>query len=256
MKFERLSASSIKAYYQCPYQFYLHYDQNLPEEGEPHPLTLMGSSLHSMSEKAILAHINKTGSTNPLDYKTEACKEFKVLQEHMPLLDEFVKNLYTWGYFRNLHRVVGCEIEFDFNLSDGTLVKGYIDRLDLFNDTADIIDLKTQRKAFEPEELSDNWQARIYNIAVRKKYPQVTNKLSVSFWVVRHQVQKVQLTAEDAINDEGRLLAVSQEIKACTDPKPCPTALCQWCGWKSRCPLSGANIKTKLQNKMKGVVIR
>jgi ATP-dependent helicase/DNAse subunit B len=43
MNFERLSASAIKTFYQCPYQFHLHYNLRLPEEGEPHPLTLMGS---------------------------------------------------------------------------------------------------------------------------------------------------------------------------------------------------------------------
>ncbi len=255
MNFKRLSASAIKTFYQCPFQFNLHYNLELPSEENAHPLTYCGSALHKMSELAVMASLNKTGSTNPLDYKAEACAEFKVLPEHMPLLDEFVKNLNMWGYFRNIHRVSGCEIGFEFNLSEGSLVKGFIDRLDLFDDTADIIDLKTQKKAFEPEDLAHNWQARIYNIAVRKKYPQVTNKLSVSFWVVRHQVQKVFLTAEDSIQDEVELVRVAEEIKACTDPKPCPTALCQWCGWKKHCPMAGANIKTRLQNKMKGVTV-
>ena len=254
MNFDRLSASSIKAYKQCPFQFHLHYNLKLPEESQPHPLTLMGSALHLMSEKATLAHINKTGSTNPLDYKAEACTEFKVQAEHMSLLDQFVANLNDWGYFRNVHRTTGCEVELEFQLSDATLIKGIIDRLDLFDDTADIIDLKTQKNAFTPEELSDNWQAKIYNIAVRKHYPQVTNRLTVSFWVVRHQVQRVQLTAEDAVRDEARLMEVAQEIRGCTDPKPCPTALCQWCGWKRHCPMAGANIKTKFKAKMKGAV--
>lgn len=255
MNFKRLSASSIKCFYQCEYQFHLHYNLELPEEREVHPLTRMGSSLHLMSENATNAILTKTGSTNPLDYKLEACKEFKVLPEHMSLLDQFVNNLNTWGYWRNINNCAGVEIEFDFNLTDGTLVKGFIDRLDLMGDTADIIDLKTQKSLFEPEELAHNWQARIYNIAVRKKYPSVTNKLAVSFWVVRHHVQKVYLTAEDAVSDELELVKVAAEIRGCTDPKPCPTALCQWCGWQKHCPMAGANIKKKLQAKMKGTVV-
>ena len=254
MNFKRLSASAIKTFHQCQYQFNLHYSLELPQEDNVHPLTKAGSALHLMGEKATLAHINKTGSTNPLDYKAEACAEFKVAAEHMPLLDQFVGNLNMWGYFRNVSRTAGCEVEVEFQLTDGTIIKGYIDRLDLFDDTADIIDLKTQRNAFTPEELSDNWQARIYNIAVRKKFPQVTNSLTVSFWVVRHLVQRVQLTAEDAERDLVRLLDIAQEIRACSDPKPCPTALCQWCGWKRHCPMAGANIKTKFKAKMKGAV--
>jgi len=255
VNFDRLSASAIKAYKQCPFQFHLHYNLKLPEESATHPLTLMGSALHKMSEKATLAHLNKTGSTNPLDYKAEACAEFKVAAEHMPLLDQLIANLVSWGYFRNVSRTVGCELEMNFQLTDGTPIKGVIDRLDLFDDTADIIDLKTQKNLFEPEELNDNWQARIYNIAVRKAYPQVTNRLTVSFWVVRHQVQKVQLTAEDSVRDEGRLIDVAREIRACSDPKPNPSRLCEWCGWKKHCPMAGANLKTRFQGKMKGTVV-
>lgn len=252
MNFERLSASSIKTYYQCPFQFHLQYNLKIPDEGEPHPLTLMGSSFHKMLEKATLAYMNKTGSTNPLEYKNEACKEFGVLPEHFSLLDIFVNNLNSWGYFRNIDRVVGCELEVNFELTDGTPIKGFIDRLDLYDDTADIIDLKTQRNVFIPEELNNNWQAKIYNIAVRKKYPQVVNKLSVSFWVVRHQVQKVFLTSEDAVKDEEKLLDVSREIRACNDPKPKPSRLCEWCGWQRHCPLGGASIRKKLQYKIRG----
>jgi ATP-dependent helicase/DNAse subunit B len=255
MNFKRLSASAIKTFYQCQFQFNLHYNLELPAEDNVHPLVNLGSALHKMSEMATLAHINKTGSIDPLSYKLDACKEFKVQAEHLPLLDELIGNLNTWGYYRNVSKTAGCEIEFEFTLSDGTPVKGFIDRLDLWDDTADIIDLKTQKKQFEPEELTNNWQAKIYNIAVRKKYPQVTGKVVVSFWVVRHQVQKVYLTAEDSERDLLQLVKVSQEIKACNDPKPCPTALCQWCGWKSHCPMAGANVKKRLQSKMKGVTV-
>lgn len=255
MNFDRLSASSIKTYYQCPLQFHFKYSLRLPETEAPHPLTLMGSALHLMFEKATLAYLTGQGSTNPLDYKSQACQEFKVAIDLYGLLDSLAKNAVDWGYFRNMTRTVGCEIEFDFNLADGTPVKGFIDRLDLWDNTADIIDLKTQQKQFEQDELNDNWQAKIYNIATRKKYPQVTADLDVSFWVVRHHVQKVKLSADNAFRDEAKMLDVAQEIRACSNPEPKPTALCKWCSWKGQCPMGNAGIKARLNKKMKGLVV-
>ena len=255
MNFDRLSASAIKMYLQCPYQFHLKYHMMLPELAAPHPLTLMGSAVHHMFEKATKAYLTKQGSTNPMDYKAEACKEYHVEEHLLTLIDQLVANAIAWGYFRNIDKTAGCELDLNFKLSDGTAVKGIVDRLDLYDDTADIIDLKTQQNLFTAEELLDNWQAKIYNIAVRKTYSQVVNKLNVSFWVIRHQVQKVIMSVEDAVRDEAQLLNIAMEIRSCVEPKPKPSALCKWCQWSGHCPMAGANVKTKLQNKMKGTVV-
>jgi ATP-dependent helicase/DNAse subunit B len=235
MNVEYLSASKIKTFEQCQLKYHAIYDLGLPEEA-PHPLVAMGSAVHRMMEKATLAMMSGTGSTNPLNYKVAACKEFSVDTEYWPLIDSLVANATGWGYFRNIGRTKGVELEFFIDLEDGTKVKGYIDRLDLFDRTADIIDLKTQKNAFEPRELFDNWQARIYNIAVRKKFPEVTDKLCVSFWVLRHQVQKVHLTAEDAVKDCVVLMNKAKEIRACANPEPNPSGLCQFCLYRDKCP--------------------
>lgn len=234
MKLEHLSASRIKTFETCQLKYHAVYELSVKET--PHPLTNVGSSLHFMMEHATLAYMSGTGSTNPLDYKVAACQEFSVEVEYYPLIDELVAKAIGWGYFRNIDRIKGVELEVAFNLNDNTEVTGFIDRLDVFDQTADIKDLKTQKNAFEPEELSLNWQARIYNIAVRKKFLQVVDKLCVSFWVLRHRVQKVWLTAEDAVRDCLALVDKAREIRSCSNPQPSPSGLCQFCGYREQCP--------------------
>ena len=255
---EYLSASRIKTYEQCQLKYHAVYELSLPEE-EIHPLTLMGSAVHRILERATLAAkegIADSGSLDPLVYKSEACKEFSVLVEHWDTIDELVKNAVMWGYFRNISKTAGCELECEFYLPDGILVKGIIDRLDLFGDCADIIDIKTQKNLFEPQELVENWQARIYNIAVRSLYPEVVGKISVSFWVLRHQVQRIWLTAEDAANDVLRLSEEAYSIRACISPKPSPSKLCKWCPYYEHCSLSKKGIKATMSNKVKAVVFK
>jgi ATP-dependent helicase/DNAse subunit B len=252
VKLESLSASRIKTFEQCELKYHAIYELHLPEE-EVHPLTLMGSAVHRMLERATLA-VKSEGPSDPFTYKAEACREFSVPVEHWDTIDELVGNALTWGYFRTVSNCVGCELKCRFYLPDGTPVNGIIDRLNLFKDWADIIDIKTQKDAFEPQELYDNWQARIYNIAVRVDHPEVTGKVSVSFWVLRHQVQRVWLTGEDAENDILRLFEKAASIRACISPKASPSGLCPWCPNCEHCSLSKSGIKSRMANK-KAMVI-
>jgi len=165
--------------------------------------------------------------------------------ELMPLAKELWTNAIDWGYFRRVDRAVGVEVPFLCRLTDDVSIKGFIDRLDLWADEADIIDLKTQKSAYNNETLHKNWQARIYNIAVRHKYPQVTGKACVSFWVLRHHVQRVWLSAADAGRDEIVLADKVTEIRAIDKPTVSPSPLCQWCPYTKKCKGKNLGIKER-----------
>jgi CRISPR/Cas system-associated exonuclease Cas4 (RecB family) len=233
MDFEYLSASRIKKFEQCELGYYAHYILGVEEP--THPLTNMGSSIHRMFELATIARIAGQKDSNPLEFKAQATKEFGVESNLLSLVDELTGNGIRWGYFRNVNRTAGCELKFDFVTPNGTKVKGAIDRLDVNVPNADVIDLKTQKSKFDEAELKDNWQARIYNIGARKLRPEITGKVSVSFWLLRHQVQKVWLSAEAVGCDMAALDKVGSQIRACTDPKPSPSFLCNYCGYKGQC---------------------
>lgn len=252
MQVKHISSSGLKTYDQCPLKYHAIYELKLPEP-PPHPNTVMGSAVHEMMEASTKYRMQPSNDPevqammNPLFWKDMAVTKNKVQSDLVPVIDELISNAIRWGYFRNVHRTVGCELAIEFSLPDGTKVTGYIDRLDLMLPEADIIDLKTQKNAFEPEELENNWQARIYNIGARKLYPEVTGKATVSFWVLRHQVQRVTLTARDAELDIQRIADKVAEIRACTDPEGRPSGLCPWCPYEKKCPVRNSSARDRLR---------
>jgi RecB family exonuclease len=233
-------------------QYYAKYDLGMTE-AYTHPLTIMGKTLHKMFEVSTNARMlgRHEAIQDPFAVQEAAVRKYKMENDLRGILQELTQNALDWGYFRKIDQCVGCEVKFKELLPDGTPVVGYIDRLDFPTPiTANIIDLKTQKRKFTEEQLANNWQADIYNWATRKKYPQITGDVWVSFWVVRHHVQRVLRTADDAARTEENLLAVANEIRACETPTMNPSVLCNWCLYKDECPAKNENLKQRLKRRM------
>jgi len=235
MKLDHLSASRIKTFEQCELKYHAKYDLGLRDK--PHPLTLMGSALHKMFEKATLAILNDEDEERkqPRFWMDECCKKYHVSLQNRSLLSSLANNAVQWGYFRKIAATKGCEVKFDFALADNTKVIGFIDRLDVEPPRADVLDLKTQKSEFLDAELRTDWQSRVYNIAARELYPEVTEGVSISFWVLRHRVQRVWMHLHHAEKDKEELMRVADKIRSCEDPKPCPSKLCRWCPLYGEC---------------------
>lgn len=232
-----LSASRIKCFQQCELKYHAQYDLGIRDEVS-HPLTHLGSAVHKVFEISTNAMLSgrRKYLWNPHDLLPSVFAKYGVLEEYHQLAHDLVQNGIDWGYFDNLHEVVGCEVKVEIKLPDGTGILGFIDRLDLSEDgkTADIIDLKTQKKAYSDNDLKKDWQAKIYNYAVRKLIPSVEN-VNVSFWVLRHRVQQVERTSFDANTAETELMEIGQEIKNCDAPNCTLTYLCNWCPYQFEC---------------------
>jgi putative RecB family exonuclease len=248
MEINYLSASRIKTYQQCQLKYYAIYEEKL-EQGPPHPLTVMGSALHNGFEYGVKELMDGNKANFPALVK-KSCASLMVSKPNADLAVELTNNALNWGYLRNIDYCVGVEISFYEELPDGTKVKGFIDRFDRPPQMPDIIDLKTQKNAFEGD-VKDEWQSVAYNWASRKLYPDIKGDVRVSYWVLRHRVQRCWMNDDDAKRGEDALMAVAEEIRSCTDPKPTPSPLCQWCPKQADCPASRENAKDRLKRKMK-----
>jgi len=249
MRVPYLSYSRISTFDQCQGQYHAVYDLDIKEKPEDiHPVTLMGRAGHKMFQVATNAM--RSGRREPLwDPMTcmeAACRQNAVAEDLKPLLADLTQAAKDWGYFRHIERIVGCEVPFHLEVADDIWIKGFIDRLDLWKDQADIVDLKFGK--WLPAEF-DGWQARIYNVAVRRLFPQVTGKVQVSFWYLRHRVERVYLTASDAEQDEVRLVEKAREILAIENPTFSVSALCPWCPYKDECPEQGKSRKQRYKDK-------
>ena len=250
MKLKHLSASRIKTFYKCELEYFAKYDLGV-EEGHTHPLTIMGKAYHKVFEDATSARMQDKEGQDPFELIDPAMQEYGVEEQYRSLLVDLTQNAIDWGYFRKVHQCHSVETEFSELLPDGTPVVGFIDRLDLLTgNRADIIDLKTQKRKFTESQLENNWQADIYNWALRRLMPDVTGVVDVSFWVVRHHVQRVTRTLDDAKRIEDVLLATAAEIRACTEPTFTTSALCNWCLYKNECPSRNENLKQRLKRKI------
>ena len=230
MELEHLSPSRIKTFYQCQLQYHAKYDLKI-EEPPPHPLTTMGLAVHQVFEDGF----NEITNGRDYDFVSNIgpiCNKLGVSLENALIAKTLVENAIKWGYLRNIDRCIGVEVPFLEELPDGTKVKGLIDRLDY---VPEIIDLKTQKREFD--DVKSQWQSKIYNWALRKIRPEFSeDTVRMSYWVLRHRVQRCELTASDANEAEGLLMSVADEIRSCDDPKAYPSALCQWCLYREKCP--------------------
>jgi len=248
---DHISASSIKTYEQCPLKFYVEKVLKIPE-GPVHELTKMGKACHGMLENAVNSYKSQaecgTELMNPMFWKKEMMSKHEVPNSLSPLVDELICNANDWGYFRNVSKTFACELKIEFPLPNGINVVGYIDRLDVMFPDADILDIKTQKREFTDKELNHNWQAMIYNIGSRKLLPELTGTAKVSFWVLRHRVQRICLTAEDAKKDLQELTEKVDEILACPDnPIGRPSGLCPWCPNYANCSSKDMGAKQRMK---------
>jgi putative RecB family exonuclease len=242
MKLDHLSPSRIETFEKCPLEYFAKYDLKI-EEKEVHPLTTMGSAVHKGFEDGFRALLDGGPVPDFPNLVEGVCGEMGVTPSNTKLGVELTNNALKWGYLYNADKCVGVEIEFYLDLPDGTKVKGIIDRLD-FGRFTDVIDLKTQKREIEDAKLATRWQSRVYNWAVRKMYPEKAEEdIRFSYWVLRHRVQRCWMTQEDAKNTEQALVEMAEKIRSCNDPEPRPSALCPWCLYRDKCPVSGSIVK-------------
>lgn len=200
-------------------------------------MTIFGSAIHKVIEHATKE--NSIGTLfwrNPVDFILPTLRQYNLsTDEYGDLAIELVRNAINWKYFSDLSALKGCELPFDLTLTDDkTRIKGIIDRLDIIADSAEIMDIKTQKRAFSLLELHKNWQAKIYNIAVRKLHDFVKD-VNVSFWVLRHRKQEIVKTDVDASVDEQELIQIADYIESVKNPTATTSGLCQWCPYKNEC---------------------
>jgi len=230
MNIKSISASSIKTYEVCPHKFYTEYV--LKKRPEPHPACCLGSALHYQFEKSCKAVILKEAveKQNPFYWREEAIQIHNVLPTYHNTLDELTNKCLDWGYMTTLDNAKGFELSAQFNLPCGVEVHGYIDRLDIDpNWNANIIDLKTQKDMFNQMDLEDNWQAVIYYLATLKDNPMIQNDVTVSFWVLRHQIQTVKIAQNKFDELFQRLNTKTEEILKADGQECIPSGLCRFC---------------------------
>ncbi|MGI8723575.1 MAG: RecB family exonuclease [Geodermatophilaceae bacterium] len=137
---------------------------------------------------------------------------------------------------------VGRELMVEFDLGDGPVLRGIIDRLD---STADgdlrVVDYKTgvaPREAFEAKAL---FQMKFYALVLYRTRGVVPRQLRLLYLGDKEMLSYAPEAAE-LDRFEGTLRAIWAAIQASIDKqefRPSPSRLCSWCDYQALCPAWG-----------------
>ena len=234
MDLPHISASSLKTWDTCPLQFYADKVLAVPRS-EAHDLTKVGSAVHLAFERA------KDDGDVAQELPTACEDSGVVMEDYKGMAGKLAETCNSWGWWDGSEDLDHCvaEQEFLLDLGEGVRVKGFIDRLDIKGTCATILDIKTQSKKFTVDQLRENLQADIYNLAARKLFPKVEGPIRVEFWVLRHEIQAVTRTEYDAKRTENFLKKRGAELLAWPADEAPPAHIgphCRWCNYADDCP--------------------
>ena len=117
------------------------------------------------------------------------------------------------------------------------------------DNTVNVIDLKTGKELYTPEEMKDNVQKKMYMVAARIMYP-AYDKFNMMFWFVRQQVKLEDMAIASTIDRyEQEIIQMADTIRNDNTMTPKFNKYCSICCYNDKCPLfkhGGCNSYTNL----------
>jgi hypothetical protein len=175
-----LSASSAKTLQSCSWQFYAQYIRRLPER--VWAKTKIGSLTHTILEclqnprhRKHYETLIRTEDINTVPSIARLRDNFylknpDVTEKIAADLDSLVITALNHDFFNEgAEKVLPPEMKFQLKVGKAAM-KGFMDNVSFYKDHVKIRDFKTQSKKFTQEELDDNIQAAIYQLAIKQMF--------------------------------------------------------------------------------------
>lgn len=247
-----LSPSRASDFKQCPLLYRFRAIDRLPEPAST--AQVRGSLVHAALED-LYAHpaaereyATAAGLVEPAwERLVEANPELAevVELERLPAFLDEARNLLS-GYYR-LEDPTGfdpdsCEERVEVELSDGTMLRGFVDRIDIAPGGAmRLVDYKTGRSPRALFEAKALFQMKFYAVALYRTRGVVPRRLRL-LYLADGEVLDYTPDEAELLKFEKTLMAIwrtIQNLGATGDFRPSPSRLCDWCAHKSLCPAFG-----------------
>jgi putative RecB family exonuclease len=250
-----LSPSRAADFKQCPLLYRFRAIDRLPEP--PSTAQLRGSLVHSALERLYALPAHQRGHDTAmtlldpawdtvLEAQPEAAADFgpeqraEMLEEARALLS---------GYYRledpTRFDPQCCEQRVEVELEDGTLLRGFVDRIDVApTGELRVVDYKTGKAPPEARALAEfkaMFQMKFYAIALLRSRGVLPTRLRL-IYLADSQVLDYTPDHDELLRFEKTLTAIWRAIRsagATGDFRPRPSRLCDWCSHQSRCPVFG-----------------
>ena len=250
-----LSPSRASDFKQCPLLYRFRAIDRLPEPSSS--AQVRGSVVHAALEQLYALPAAERGPETAATLVRPAWE--RVLAEQPSLLADMGPALQAElleqaqallsGYYRledpTRFDPQSCEQRVEVELVDGTLLRGFVDRIDVApTGEMRVVDYKTGKAPPEARALAEfkaMFQMKFYAVALFRSRGVMPARLRL-LYLADSQVLDYTPDAEELLRFEKTLMAIWRAIQsagATGDFRPRPSRLCDWCAHQVHCPAFG-----------------
>jgi putative RecB family exonuclease len=246
------SNSRLSTFEQCPQKFKFHYIDKVETEILRTIETFMGELVHLTLEKLYKdLKFLKTNTEDDLvkyfnenwekewDDRILIVKSKDYTKENYRLMGEkMVRDYYKHYAPFDQGRVIGLETQEFLDLDEEHKIHIRIDRLMMFDDgTYEIHDYKTNSNLKTQPELDEDRQLAVYAMGVKKMFPDAEKVVLVWHFLAFDKEMRSERTTEKLAELREDILGLIVKIDREREFKPMQSALCDYCEYRSICPL-------------------
>src|SRR6476619_4008117 len=250
-----LSPSRASDFKQCPLLYRFRAIDRLPEPSST--AQVRGSVVHAALEQLYALPAGERGADTAVTLVDSAWDD--VVAGQPELADEFEPALRAElldearallsGYYRledpTRFDPESCEQRVEVELEDGTLLRGFVDRIDVApTGELRVVDYKTGRAPPEARALAEfkaMFQMKFYAVALLRSRGVLPARLRL-IYLSDGQVLDYSPDLDELLRFEKTLMAIWRAIQSAGttgDFRPHPSRLCDWCAHHTYCPVFG-----------------
>ena len=250
-----LAPSRASDFKQCPLLYRFRAIDRLPEPSSS--AQVRGSVVHAALEQLYALPAADRGPDTALAlidpaWQRIAVEKPQLAAEFAPeLRDELLEQARRLlsGYYRledpTRFSPQSCEQRVEVELADGTLLRGFVDRIDVApTGELRVVDYKTGRAPSETRALAEAkamFQMKFYAVALLRSRDVLPARLRL-IYLADGQVLDYTPDLDELLRFEKTLMAMWRAIQSAGrtgDFRPKPSRLCDWCVHHDLCPVFG-----------------
>jgi putative RecB family exonuclease len=241
-----LNPSKLQCYLDCPRQYRFRYVDKRSERRAFGP-TALGRSVH----KALRDFYGQDREHRTIENLLRALRRAwdgagyrsaKEAEDAFARAEDMLRR-YHAGTDPQKVRVVALESKFSHaRSSDGVLVTGRVDRIDIDNGDYVIVDYKTGRFGSDDIVLNESLPLSLYAIAVSATLGREVHRIAIEHLSSGRRAE-TRRASERLQQDWKKVTDLATEMRTGTDFPARPSSLCRWCDYLVACPEGRASIR-------------
>jgi len=250
-----LSPSRASDFKQCPLLYRLRAIDRLPEPSSPAQVrgTVVHGALELLYALPAASRVPGTAATlvEPAWEELAAARPELTGDVDPAMRDKLLEEARTLvaGYYRledpTRFDPESCEQRVEVELADGTLLRGFVDRIDVARTgEVRVVDYKTGKAPSATRELAEAkalFQMKFYAVALLRSRGVLPARLRL-LYLADGQILDYTPDLDELVRFEKTLMAMWQAIQSAGvtgDFRPKPSRMCDWCAHHSHCPTFG-----------------